>query len=323
MKLEINSYVHPVKIDGITIPNNLWLAPLAGYSSKALRLIAGQFGAGYAETEMISVEGLFRKNKRTWQYLDIKDEPFTTVQLFGKNEPKKFYEVSRLLQERLNVKIIDINFGCPVRKVVRSEAGSFLLKTPQLMSDIVKSLKDSGVIVSAKIRSGFDRINLDETIPVLEKAGADIIILHPRLAIQFYNGKADWDQIRNARQMTDKILIASGDITTPELAKEALDRTKADGIMIGRQAVGSPYIFKQIIDYFNNGKYDSYTLKDIKDIMLKFAGIFNQIQKKDNITAIRAALIQYVKNYKNSKEIRHRISQISSYKELNEVLKDW
>ncbi|MGA2140868.1 MAG: tRNA-dihydrouridine synthase family protein, partial [Brevinematales bacterium] len=273
--------------------------------------------------EMVSLEGLHRGNKRTWNYLDLEGEPCTTVQLFGKNEPAKFYEVSRLLQQRIGIKIIDVNFGCPVRKVIRTGSGSFLLNHPGYMSDIVKALKDSGVTVSVKIRSGFDKDNLEETIPALDKAGADIIIVHPRLAIQFYNGSADWDKILKARLLTGRILAASGDIMTPEDAEKVLTLTKADAVMIGRRAVGSPYIFKQIIEYFSTGAYTSYSLPEIKVIMLAFARLFTGLIKKDDIVPIRSTLIQYVRNYQNSKDVRHGLSMITTMRELEEVIKTW
>ncbi len=323
MKEIMHEYIRRLKCGSLEFPNNIWLAPLAGYSNKALRLFAYRFGAGGAVTEMISTEGLYRLNKRTWQYLDIEDEPFTIVQLFGKNEPDKFYSVSKLLQERCGIKIIDVNFGCPMRKVIRSGAGSFLLKTPAAMADIVKALKDSGIMVSAKIRSGFDSVNLEETVPALRKAGADIIVVHPRLAVQLYNGNADWNEILKARSMTDSLLIASGDIKTPEDAAHVMKLTAADGVMIGRQAVGSTYIFSQILEYFKKGSYSGYAKTDIKNIMIDFARLHIEINKTDNLVPVRSALIQYVKNYENSREIRYLISKITTLTELTEILDKW
>jgi len=317
------NYIHTVIINDIRIPNNLWLAPLAGYSTKALRLFSYNYGAGYAETEMVSLEGLHRNNKKTWNYLDLEGEPYTTVQLFGKYDPAKFYKVSRVMQDRLGIKIIDVNFGCPVRKVIRAESGSFLLNHPQYMSGIIKALKDSGVIVSAKIRSGFDQDNLEKTVPALDNAGADIIIVHPRLAVQFYRGEADWNKIFRARQLTEKLLVANGDISSPEDVKTVFDLTKADAVMIGRRAVGSPYIFKQITDYFTKGFYSYYSLDEIKQIMMNFAALYTSIAKTGNIIPIRSTLLQYVRNYKNSKDIRQAISSIKSINEMEEALKSW
>lgn len=316
-------YLHPVVIKPFVIPNNIWLAPLAGYSNKPFRLYASRFGAGYAVTEMVSLEGLVRGDRNTWRYIDIQDEPFTTIQLFGKCDPAKYYKASRLLQERAGVKVIDVNFGCPVRKVIRTGAGSSLLREPSSMGDIVKALKDSGVAVSSKIRIGFDTVNIEETVPVLDKAGSDIIIVHGRLATQFYSGKADWSAIARARKMTSAIFIANGDITTPEDVKAILDQTGADGVMIGRHSVGSPYLFKQIIDFFTQGTYSAYSLDEIKAFMLEFARLFISLEKRDSIVPVRAALIQYVKNYKNSREIRHQISSIQTLGELSAIINNW
>ncbi len=323
MKFTRENYIHPIKINDIIIPNNIWLAPMAGVTNRALRIFMKKFGAGCTFTEMVSLEGLIRGNKKTLEYLNIQTEKNTIIQLFGKNEPEKFYKAGRIIQERSGAKIADINFGCPVRKVVRSGAGAALLKTPQAMSDIVRALKDSGLSVSAKIRSGFDAVNIEETIPALDNAGADMIILHPRLATQFYNGSADWILIIEARKMTKRILIASGDIKSPEDAEKVFKLTKADGIMIGRQAVGSPYLFRQTLDYFQKRSYKNFSLDEIKEIMLQYAGLFIQIENRDSIIPIRNILIQYIRNFKNSKEIRHRISLIHRIDELREILKDW
>ena len=323
MKSTRENYIHEIKISDIAFPNNVWLAPMAGVSGKALRSFVKMFGAGCTFTEMVSLEGIMRGNKKTLQYLDIREEENTIIQLFGKCEPDKFYKAGKILQQRCGAKIVDINFGCPVRKVVRSGAGSALLKTPQSMKDIVKALKDSGLFVSAKIRSGFDSVNIEETIPALDDSGADMIILHPRLAIQFYNGSADWNLIKAARKLTRKVLIASGDVKTPEDAEELFKSTNPDGIMIGRQATGSPFLFKQILDHFQNGSYNGYSLEEIKGIMLEFSELFIKIEKRDSIKPIRTILIQYVRNYQNSREIRHRISLIDTIDELKEILKSW
>ena len=315
--------IHPVDLNGMHIPNNLWLAPLAGYSHKPFRQFAARFGAAYSVTEMVSLEGLVRLDKKTWKYLDIENEESTAIQLFGKCEPVKFYQASKLLQSRYAVKVLDVNFGCPVRKVIRGGAGSAHLRNPQGMADIVKSLKDSGVLVSAKIRLGFDKINIEETVPALHNAGADIIIVHGRLATQFYNGKADWEAIARARQLTDRVFIANGDIKTPEDAKKILEVTGADGIMIGRQAVGSPYLFTQILDYFKTGSYRQYTLEEIKAIMLDFSRFYCESEKRNSMIPIRGGLIQYVRNYQNSREVRNKLSVIKTLEELEHVLQAW
>lgn len=323
MRAENKKWIRPLNIGGMKAPNNVWLAPMAGYSGKTLRILAKKHGAGMTFTEMVSLEGLVRRDRKTWEYLNLEDDGLTIIQLFGKNEPKKFYEASRMIQEVKTLKAVDVNFGCPVRKVVRNGAGSALLRTPKAMGDIVRALKDSGVAVSAKIRSGFDSVNIEETIAELDKAEADVIVLHPRLAIHFYNGNADWDLIRRAREMTSRTLIASGDIRSPEGALLAFERTHADGIMIGRQAVGSVFIFSQILDYIKKGAYKTYSHDELKKTMTEFAALYSLLEKDESIIPIRSALIQYVRLYKNSREIRNRLSKTHTMEDLKTVLNDW
>jgi tRNA-dihydrouridine synthase B len=190
--------------------------------------MAKGFGAGYAVTEMVSVEGVARNLRKTLSYAVLDDE-WTGVQLFGGPNPERFYDAALVVKERYNAKIVDINFGWPVRKVIRAGAGSALLNDPAAMAEIGAAVKRAGLIVTAKIRSGFDGVNIDETIPALDKAGADAIIYHARTAKQMYAGKADWSLIRKARDLTDKPLIANGDVVTPEDAERCSRRLSRTG----------------------------------------------------------------------------------------------
>lgn len=323
MPSKSENLLHPVDLPGLRFPNNIWLAPMAGYTFKALRLFCANFGAGATYTEMVSIEGVVRRDRHTMEFLDIADEPRSVLQLFGGPEPEKFARAAKIVMERTGTKILDINFGCPVRKVIRNGAGSDHLKNPKMMGDIVRAMKDTGALVSAKIRSGIDHVNIEDTVPELDRAGADIIILHPRLAVQFYGGEADWGLIAKARQMTDKLLAASGDIHTPEDAKRVLLETGADIAMIGRQAVGSPYLFRQTLDFLEKGHYDAADHETVKAWMVEYAGLLISLSGKDFIVPIRSALIQYVKNFQNSKEIRSRLSTITTLAELVSVIRDW
>jgi tRNA-dihydrouridine synthase B len=311
-----------MKLNKIELRNNLWFAPLAGYSHKAMRLMVKRYGAGFTVSEMVSVEGLWRKDKKTLKYIDI-DDGLTAIQLFGSATPQKFYEVSKMLVEKFDVKIIDINFGCPVKKVVRNGAGSALLKSPENMGELIKAVKDSGATCTAKIRLGYDYNNLEKTVPIIEKSGADIIILHPRLGIDFFRGYADWREIARVREMTKLPLIANGDITTPEDAKKVFETTHANGIMIGRGAIGKPFLFRQIIDYLTIGSYKKYSMDEIKTIMREFAELFAEVNKTTRIVAIRGALIQYVKGFHDCKNTRYKLSLVSDLNELERVLEGW
>lgn len=322
MKSMHEKLLHPISIRGTEFENNLWLAPLAGYSHSALRQMARRFGCGYTVTEMVSIEGILRNDKKTWRYAEP-DEKLTGVQLFGGPYPERFHDAAKKVKERLGIEVIDINFGCPVRKVIRNGAGSALLKTPSAMGEIVSAVKEAGVIVEAKIRLGFDRYNFEETVPILDQNGADIIILHGRTTAEVFSGNAHWDLIKEARSMTNKIFIGNGDIETPEFARKVLEESGVDGLMIGRGAVGKPYLFSQIIDYFETGSYHEFTQDEVKNLMIDFAEMYQKVSGRDEILKIRSPLIQYVKGFRDCKKTRRAVSMIKTIEELKSALKEW
>ena len=323
MSSTLKKYLEPFEIKGIPFDNRIWLAPLAGYSHKALRIMARNFGAGFAVTEMVSIEGLIRGDKKTRKYLELENAPIA-VQIFGTAKPDRFLKAAELLKKEYAVRVVDVNFGCPVRKVVRSGAGSALLKTPEMMCEIIKAVKSTGVLTGAKIRIGFDNENTELTIPALDEAGIDILTIHGRTAKQGYTGRADWQAIARARKMTDTFLVANGDIKTPEDAERVIETTECDAVMIGRAGIGTPFIFSQINDYFNKGTYiRQYDRENIKSFMREFADMYCKVSSKDSIIPIRSALIQYVHNFDGSKEIRRAISLCVSRKELENILNEW
>lgn len=299
------------------------LAPLAGYSHKALRIMARRLGAGYAVTEMVSVEGLLRGFKKTWSYVDLEDE-VTGVQIFGLSDPERYRQAAVQLREKLGVRIVDINFGCPVRKVIRSGSGSFHLTHPEVMAEIVRAVKDAGVYCTAKIRTGFDQVNIQDTVPLLDEAGVDMIVLHGRTASQGYSGHADWEMIRKARRLTRTLFIANGDIQTPEDAKKILELTGADGVMIGRAGVGTPFLFDQIREYLTQGSYKRfYGLEEVKGYMRELTELYLSIKGGKSIVPIRSALIHYVKAFDGAREVRRDISLCPDRDSLYRILDAW
>jgi nifR3 family TIM-barrel protein len=314
-----SSLLHPVVLSSLQIKNNLFLAPMAGYTNKVFRELVKSFGAGLTFTEMVSVEGILRDNKKTFKYIDPDSNGITGVQLFGPPEPQNFYKAALMIKNTFNIELIDINFGCPVKKVLKGEAGAFLLNYPEKMADIVKALKDTGVIVSAKIRSGFNTINIEKTIPLLEKAGVDMITFHPRLATQFYTGKADWSLFKIARKLTGKTLIANGDIKSPLDVEHFLVNYGVDGVMIGRKALEAPYIFEIIIEYFNNGIIRQFSFEKIKEIIIEFVRSYCEYYRTESIISIRSILMFMTKNFPYSREIRARIGKAVNYKDIEEI----
>lgn len=315
------SIFHLLYISSLSFHNNVWLAPMAGFTNPPFRKMCLDFGAGASFSEMVSVEGLIRNNKRTLTYIEcVSDKDI--IQIFG-SDYNSFYKASKILSEKFNIKVIDINFGCPVRKVVRGGAGSFLLKYPEKMADIVKAVKDGGIeIVFGKIRAGFDSEELDKIIPSIDKAGIDLITLHARLATQFYSGIANRNYIIKARGLTDKILIANGDIKTPEDVESILMETKADGVMIGRMAIEKPFIFKMVKDYFALGSYENIENIDLRTLVVDFVNSYCSYYKNDNIVGIRGILLGMIKRFPFARELRDKVAKVKTSSEFFTVMRE-
>lgn len=314
------SFIKSLSYGTITTNNNLMLAPLAGYSHKPMRILNRKFGAGYAVTEMVSVEGVLRDSQKTFRYADISDAPdSTSIQLFGKNSPQQFYEASRIVQKIFNVKSININFGCPAPKVLKNGAGSRLLEEPQKIVDIINAVKDSGLAVEAKIRCGFSFDNLDNIITALDCSDVDVIMLHCRLTSdKFKYGTANWDYFKRARSLTSKILIANGDIKTPEDALEVFKQYHVDGLMIGRGAIAKPYLFQQIIDYCTTGTYTNPSPQELLDLLKYYTNLWFEITGYQTITPLRGALMHLLSGFEGVSKIRSSLAKSTS---LNDVYK--
>lgn len=311
---------HTLCIGGVKFPLWAGAAPLAGFSHRAYRDWMRRWGAGFVISEMISLEGLSRDQKKTWALLDVKEEPFPWVQLFGREDYSKWYAVVRKILTRTSVRLIDVNFGCPVKKVVRTGAGSALLRSSRAMADIIRAIKDAGAIATAKVRLGIDAPLWQEFIPALATAGVDAITVHGRYAVQFYSGIADWDAIKAIRQMYEGVLIGNGDITTPEKALERKMTTGVDGVMIGRHALGAPYIFRQIQQYLLTGSYEVPSPEEIKEMILDYASLYLVVTQTTSLVPIRATLLAMVHGFSHAKHIRQALSLVSTYEELARIL---
>jgi nifR3 family TIM-barrel protein len=233
----------------LSLANPFILAPMAGVSEQPFREIALALGAGLAPTELVSANGLIRASARTAKYLKHgpTEKPFV-VQIFG-GEPEVMAEAA-VRVKAAGADAIDINMGCPVPKVTRSGAGSGLLCDPPRAAEVVRRVKEaSGLPVSAKIRAGWDAntLNFCEMGRVLEEAGVFAIALHPRTRAQGYSGKADWSRITALKRAVKSIpVIGNGDVVTPADARRMLEETGCDAVMIGRGALGNPWLFREL-----------------------------------------------------------------------------
>ena len=259
------SLYHPVKIGTLELEGNLFLAPVAGYSDRAFRGLCIKGGSNFEYTEMVSAEALTRRNGKTQEIMKAApNEKKYAVQIFG-GTPKVMYDAACLVMEQTDCSCIDINAGCPVPKVVKTGAGSSLTRDAdrlhEIIASVVQAVKDKGrdIPVTVKIRSGWDKlsINFIECAEHAIKAGAAAITLHPRTRAQGYEGRSNWDYLKELVEfVAGRVpVFGSGDIFKPEDAKKMLETTGVDGVMFARGAMGHPFIFRQTRELLLTGTY--------------------------------------------------------------------
>lgn len=246
-----NDPFRPLKIRGLKLKNNLIAAPMAGLSTLPYRLLALEQGAALAFSEMISATGIvIGRNKKTSRYFynDPAVRPFA-AQLFG-SEPEHISKAVEMLEDD-PIDLIDINMGCPVKKVCSKGAGSALMKTPKIAASLIAAArKATGKPLTVKIRAGWDdeSINCVELAKIAEDSGADAVIVHPRTRMQMFGGHSDWSLISLVKNAVSIPVIGNGDIRCRDDALRMFDETGCDAVMVGRAAVGNPWIFRQILD---------------------------------------------------------------------------
>ena len=304
-------YIKPLKIGNVELENNIFLAPMAGITDLPFRRIYKKFGCGLVYTEMASSKAIHYNDIKTQKILEVCDEEKPiAIQIFG-NDPEIMAEAANKLSE--NADIIDINMGCPAPKVTKNQEGSSLLLRPDLVAQIIKQVAiSSKVPVTVKIRKGWDddNINAIEVAKIAQENGAKAITLHGRTRQEFYTGKADWKIIKKVKESVDIPVIGNGDITCEEDAKKIFEETNCDGIMIGRAALGNPWIFSKIIYYLKtNQKLDEITNKQKLEIMLEHYN--EEIKYKGQNIAVkemRKHIAWYIKGMADATKIREKIN---------------
>ena len=317
--------IKPLTIGSVTIPNNLILAPMAGVTDLPFRLLCKEQGAGLLCMEMVSAKAILYKNKNTQDLLAIDERELpVSLQLFG-SDPDIISRIAHEIEER-PFDILDLNMGCPVPKIVNNGEGSALMKNPRLAGEIIeKTVKAINKPITVKIRKGFDdaHINAVEMAKIAEASGAAAIAVHGRTREQYYSGKADWDIIRQVKEAVSIPVIGNGDLLTAEDVIAMYEQTGCDGFMIARGAQGNPWIFKQILHFFDTGihlpkpDFEEMTdmlLRHAKD-MLAFKGEYTGIRE------IRKHAAWYTAGYKNSAKLRVLINEVETYEQLEALLK--
>ena len=263
------SLYHPVKIGSLSLDGNVFLAPVAGYSDRAFRSICADCGADFAYTEMVSAEALTRNNLKTEQLMArAPNDKAYAVQIFG-GKGQTMADAARIVLEKTTAECIDINGGCPVPKIIKSGAGSNLTANPTLLYDIVSSVVkavDGRVPVTIKIRTGWDaeHITWKDCAQAALDAGAAAITLHGRTRAQGYEGKADWGKLAELVEFINGRIpvFGSGDVFSPEAAKQMIEQTSCDGIMLARGAMGNPFIFTKIRQFLKTGSYQEIPTRE-------------------------------------------------------------
>ena len=300
------------------------LAPMAGFSDYAMRRVCHALGAEYSVTEMVSAKAVVYGDKKTARLARIReDEGPVGLQIFG-SEPSVMAEAAAILEMPIEdgcaPVLIDINMGCPVPKIFGNGEGSALMKDPTLIYDIVKAVRGATALpVSVKIRLGVDRahINAVECALAAEEAGAKMLTVHGRTRVEMYSGSADMDEVARVREKIKIPLFANGDITSAADAVRVLRHTGAEGVMIGRGAVGNPYIFSEIRAALSGAEYREPSLSERADLALFQLGL--AISEKGEEAAVleaRKQIALYFKNFRGAAELRARINTATTYDEV-------
>ncbi len=318
----------PLTIGDTKLEYGLMLAPMAGFSDRAMRIVARKFGAEYSVSEMVSAKAIIYKDKKTANLARVeKDDTPSAVQLFG-SEPEIIAEAASFIEcgefGGTIPTAIDINMGCPVPKIYKNGEGSALMKSPALIEAIVNAVtKKIKLPCSVKMRLGIERssINVLDCAKAAESGGAALVTIHGRTRSELYSGSADYTEIKNVKHNLQIPVIANGDILNSEKALEVLEYTGADGIMIGRGAVGNPFIFSEIKAALSGETYIPPTLPEIKETAMLQLNL--AIEEKGELRAVceaRGQLAQYFHSFRGAAAFRAEINRAKTRTDIEEAI---
>lgn len=307
--------------------SRVFLAPMAGITDLPIRSLVASFGNGVIVSEMVAVNALQWKNPKTYRIADVRNEPYpVVVQLVG-GEPELFGEAVKLI-EQLGAASIDINMGCPVKKIVNNQSGSYLMKDMNLASQIIDSaVKNTKLRVSVKFRAGWDcqHINAVEFAKMCEEHGASYITVHGRTRSEFYSGHANWDIIRQVKESVRIPVIGNGDITTPQQAKERMIQSGVDGVMIARGVLGAPWLIAQTHNYLETGELPVQpNINQIKKTLLQhIENLIAYYGEEMALQISRKYVCWYCKSMRDAKRFRETYMHITDYQQAYDTINEY
>jgi nifR3 family TIM-barrel protein len=316
-----------LKIGKIEMNNPVVLAPMAGVCNSAFRLTVKEFGAGLVCAEMVSDKGIVFKNEKTMNmlYIDEREKPLS-LQIFG-GEKETLVEAAKFVDQNTNADIIDINMGCPVPKITKCDAGAKWLLDPNKIYEMVAAVVDAvEKPVTVKMRMGWDEehVYAVQNAQAVERAGGQAVAIHGRTRVQMYEGKANWDIIREVKQAVNIPVIGNGDVKTPQDAKRMLDETGADGVMIGRAALGNPWMIYRTVQYLETGKLSGEpSVREKIDVCLLHLDRLIALKNEDiAVREMRKHAAWYLKGIRGNAKVRNAINECHTRDQLSSLLNE-
>lgn len=313
------------KIGDVEIPNRVVVAPMAGITNAAFRVTVKEFGAGLVVCEMISDQGIHFRNKKTLEmlYIDEREHPLS-LQIFGGNK-ESLVEAAQFVQENTEADIIDINMGCPVNKIIKAEAGAKWLLDPDKVYEMVRAVSSAvDIPVTVKMRIGWDdqHVFAVQNAQAAESAGASAIAMHGRTRVQMYEGVANWDVLKEVKQHISIPFMGNGDVKTPEDAKRMLEEVGADGVMIGRAALGNPWMIHRTQHYLETGELiaEPTPREKIATAKLHLQRLVDLKGEKVATREFRQHAAYYLKGISRAAKVKVAINQAEEQQTINDLL---